>query len=182
VLFVAFTAEEKGLLGSEYFVRQPTVPRSAIVADINIDMPIALTTFADLVAFGADHSTLGHIALAAAQRENLRLAPDPEPDQVRFVRSDQFAFVRNGIPAIQIDTGSHAAQKDINGEEVVEKFRRSRYHMPGDDRDQPIDYAFLATLARVNLHVVYDVANARERQQWNSGDFFAEKAKFAAGD
>ena len=179
VLFVAFTAEEKGLLGSEYFVRQPTVPRSAIVADINIDMPIALTTFTDLVAFGADHSTLGRVALAAATRESLRLAPDPEPDQVRFVRSDQFAFVRNGIPALQMDTGTHAAQKGINGEEVVEKFRRSRYHMPGDDRDQPIDYAFLARLARVNLHIVYDVANTRERQQWNSGDFFAEKAKLA---
>ena len=179
VLFIAFTAEEKGLLGSEYFVRQPTVPRSAIVADINIDMPIALTTFTDLVAFGADHSTLGRVALAAATRESLRLAPDPEPDQVRFVRSDQFAFVRNGIPALQMDTGTHAAQKGINGEEVVEKFRRSRYHMPGDDRDQPIDYAFLARLARVNLHIVYDVANTRERQQWNSGDFFAEKAKLA---
>jgi hypothetical protein len=182
VLFVAFTGEEKGLLGSEYFLRRPTVPRSAIVADINIDMPIALTTFTDLVAFGADHSTLGRVALAAAKRESLRLAPDPEPDEVRFVRSDQFAFVRNGIPALQMDAGTHAARKGIDGNAVVETFRRSRYHMPGDDRDQPIDYAFLATLARVNLHIVYDVANTRERQQWNSGDFFAGKANLASGD
>lgn len=182
VLFIAFTAEEKGLLGSEYFVQHPTVPRPAIVADVNIDMPVALTSFTDLVAFGAEHSTLGRVALDAAKRESLKLAPDPVPEEVRFVRSDQYSFMRNGIPAILMDVGTHAARKGIDGYELVAKFRSSRYHLPGDDRDQPIDYAFLARLARVNLHIVYDVANTRERQLWNSGDFFAAKAKLAAGN
>ena len=182
VIFIAFTGEEKGLLGSEYFLRYPTLSRAAIVADVNIDMPVALTRFKDLVAFGAEHSTIGRIARAAAARESLVFTPDSLPEEVRLVRSDQYSFLRHGIPAILMDVGTHAALRGVNGYELVAAFYSARYHMPGDDSSQPLDYAFLATLTRVNLHIVYDIANANARPQWLSGDFFAGKSMPTAGD
>jgi len=175
IVFIALTGEEKGLLGSDYFVHFPTVPRAGIVADINIDMPVALSKFADVVAFGAEHSTLGRFALAAASEERLRLSPDLMPEEVRFIRSDQYSFVRGGIPAILIDVGSQSEYRGVDGFEVVAGFRRSHYHMPSDDRSQPIDYEFLATLARVNVHLAYAIANGRTRPQWNGGDFFGKR-------
>jgi Zn-dependent M28 family amino/carboxypeptidase len=179
MLFVAFTAEEKGLVGSEYFLHAPPVPRNALVADINIDMPVALTNFADVVAIGSGHSTLANAAVAAAKQESLYLSADPWPEQVRFVRSDQYSFVRAGIPALLIDVGSKSTLTGVDGFALISEFRRTRYHQAGDDLSQPIDYGFLARLARVNLHAAYLVANARERPKWNPGDFFAQK--FAGG-
>ncbi|MGH8265551.1 MAG: M28 family metallopeptidase [Steroidobacterales bacterium] len=175
VLFIAFTAEEKGLLGSEYFLHAPTVARSALVADINVDMPVALTDFADLVAIGSGHSSLGLVAATAADEESLHLSADPWPEQVRFVRSDQYSFVRAGIPAILMDVGSTSTYKGVDGYALVTQFRHDRYHQVGDDLSQPIDYRFLAKLARVNVHMLYRVATQRERPQWNFGDFFGRK-------
>jgi Peptidase family M28 len=173
VIFIALTAEEKGLLGSDYFVRHPTVPRAGIVADINIDMPVALTRFADLVAFGAEHSSLGRVAHDAAVAEGLLLTTDPVPEEVRFVRSDQYSFMRHGVPAIMLDVGVRSTEKGVDGYELVSKFRHSLYHMPGDDRSQNINYDFLATIARVNAHMIFALANARDRPRWNNGDFFS---------
>jgi Zn-dependent M28 family amino/carboxypeptidase len=175
ILFIAVTGEEKGLLGSEYFLHFPPVPRASMVANINIDMPTAITQFTDLVAIGSGHSSLAQAAITAVLQESLDLSPDPWPEELRFVRSDQFSFVRNGIPAILIDVGTHAAHSDTNGYALIDEFRHSRYHQPGDDLSQPIDYRFLARLARVNVHLAYEIANARKRPQWNAGDFFAEK-------
>lgn len=175
MLFVAFTAEEKGLLGSEYFLHAPPVPISGIVANINIDMPVALTTFADLVAIGSGHSSLGKIAIDSSRDESLYLSADPWPEQVRFVRSDQFSFVRNGIPAILIDVGGASVFSGVDAIRLVSEFRRNHYHQPGDDLSQAIDYGFLAKLARVNVHMAYRIANARARPTWDPGDFFGEK-------
>ena len=179
VLFVAFTGEEKGLLGSEYFLHAPPVPRAGIVGDINIDMPTALTEFADLVAIGSGHSSLGLAAIKAVLKESLDLAPDPWPEEVRFVRSDQYSFVRSGIPAVLIDVGTRATHSDIDGYALIDNFRHHRYHQPGDDLSQSIDYRFLAKLTRVNVHMAFEIANARQRPQWNAGDFFAEKFRNA---
>ncbi|HZF17999.1 MAG TPA: M28 family metallopeptidase [Steroidobacteraceae bacterium] len=172
MLFVALTAEEKGLLGSEYFLHAPPVPRASIVADINIDMPVALTNFEDLVAIGSGHSSLGRVAVEAARDESLYLSADPWPEQVRFVRSDQFSFVRSGIPAILIDVGVKSTFSGVDAFRIVSEFRRNHYHQPGDDLSQPIDYEFLAKLARVNAHMAYRIANEHARPSWNDGDFF----------
>ncbi len=175
MVFVAFTAEEKGLLGSEYFLHAPPVPLTGIVADINIDMPVALTNFADLVAIGSGHSSLGKIAADSAREESLYLSADPWPEQVRFVRSDQFSFVRNGIPAILLDVGVQSSFNGVDAFRLVSEFRHNRYHQPGDDLSQAIDYGFLAKLARVNVRMAYRIANARARPTWDPGDFFGEK-------
>jgi hypothetical protein len=175
IVFLAVTAEERGLLGSDYFARRPTVPAGGIVANINMDMPIAFTAIEDLIAFGAEHSTLGALAARAARREGMRLSPDPMPEEVSFVRSDQYSFVRQGIPALDISTGLRARERGIDARKLVADFLANRYHMPGDDASQPIHYETLATLGRVNARIGLEVANADERPRWLRGDFFGEQ-------
>jgi len=175
VLFVALTAEERGLLGSDVFARQPTVPREALVADVNMDMPVALGPVADWVAFGAEHSTLGPVAARAARAEGYRLSPDPEPEEIVFVRSDQYMFVRQGVPSIYMSSGNRSRDPAIDLAQRADEFRRTHYHQPSDDTKLPIDYPSLAGLARVNLRIVREVANATARPSWNPGDFFGER-------
>lgn len=174
IVFAALTAEERGLLGADYFAEHPTVPRDAIVANVNMDMPVAIVPAADFVAFGAEHSTLGAAAERAARAEGYTLTPDPRPDEVIFVRSDQYPFVRRGIPALYLDNGDQARDPKLDAGALFDEFLRSRYHQPNDDLQQPIDYGTLAGLARVNVRVVTEVANARTRPQWLPGDFFGE--------
>jgi hypothetical protein len=174
IVFVATTAEERGLLGADYYAERPTVPRASIVANLNMDMPVAAVPLRDLVAYGAEHSTLGSVVSRAARAEGYVLTPDPRPDEVIFVRSDQYPFVRRGIPALYLDAGEAAIDGSARGRETYDAFLKDRYHQPSDDLSQPIDYGTLAGLARVNARVVLEVANARERPRWNAGDFFGE--------
>jgi Zn-dependent M28 family amino/carboxypeptidase len=177
VLFVALTAEERGLLGSDVFARQPPVPKQALVADVNMDMPVALGPLADWIAFGGEHSTLGPVAARAAAAEGYRLSPDPTPEEIVFVRSDQYMFVRQGVPSIFMSAGQQSKDPAIDVKARWEDFRRNHYHMPSDDTSLPIHYPSLAGLARVNARIVREVADARERPAWNPGDFFG--ARFA---
>lgn len=175
LLFVSVTAEEMGLLGSDYFARQPTVTGGAIVANINMDMPVALTELADFVAFGAEHSSLGDVTARATRAEGFELSPDPSPEEVIFVRSDQYSFVKQGVPALDLDVGSKSRVAGVDAKALITEFRRTRYHMPGDDLSQPINYATLAALGRINARIGLEVANADARPTWNRGDFFGER-------
>jgi len=105
VLFLAVTGEEKGLLGAEYFARNPTVPAGAVVADVNLDMPILTYDFMDVIAFGAERSSLAGAVRKAAAREGVALSPDPMPEEGLFTRSDHFRFVEVGVPSIFLMTG-----------------------------------------------------------------------------
>lgn len=176
LLFVAVTAEEKGLLGAEWFARNPTVPRESLVANVNMDMPMLLAPTADVVPIGIEHSSLQALVQQAAREVGVDLSPDPSPEEVVFVRSDQYAFIRAGVPAVYLDGGykgpdgaGEAAQK------IQEEFLRQRYHQPGDDIDQPIQYADAARLARLNARIGSLIADAPQRPAWNSGDFFGER-------
>jgi Zn-dependent M28 family amino/carboxypeptidase len=175
VLFVALTAEERGLLGSDVFARRPTVPKGALVADINMDMPVALGPVADWVAFGAEHSTLGPVAARAAKAEGYALSPDPMPEEIVFVRSDQYMFVRQGVPSIFMSAGTHSRDPAIDVKARAEGFLHEHYHMPSDDTSLPIHYPSLAGLARVNARIVREVADAPQRPAWNPGDFFGSR-------
>ncbi len=179
VLFVAVTAEESGLQGSDFFVQNPTVPRGAIVANINMDMPVVLAPLADVTAFGAEHSTLGATAERAAKAEGIGLAPDAKPEEVFFVRSDQYSFVRAGIPALYIDQGSTSTDPAQDLKALHEDFLKNHYHQPSDDLTQPIHWPSLAMLARLNARIIVEVADAQERPAWNAGNFFGET--FAKG-
>jgi Zn-dependent M28 family amino/carboxypeptidase len=171
VLFLIDTAEEKGLIGAEYFARNPTVPRASLVADVDLDMPILTYQFTDVVAFGADRSSIGPAVKRAAGRMNVKLSPDPMPDEGIFTRSDHYRFVEQGVPAVFLATGY------ANGGEAAYKtFMAEHYHKPSDDLSQPIRYDMGAKFAKLNYEITRELADGL-RPAWNKGDFFA--AKFA---
>ncbi len=170
LVFAALTAEEKGLLGSDYLAQHPMADGTP-VANINIDMPMLFAPTLDMIALGEKHSSLGAVARNAAGSQGYRLSPDPMPEQVAFVRSDQFSFIRQGIPAIVLSGGYQSRDKRVDVAALRSEFLEKRYHQPGDDAAEPIDYATAADLARINLRMAIDVANAPGRPRWKNGDF-----------
>ncbi len=181
MLFIALTAEEKGLLGAEWFVRNPTVPKADLVANINIDMPVMLAPSKDVVPIGVEHSTLKSALDIAAKEIGVALSPDPFPAEVVFVRSDQYAFVRAGIPAVYLDGGVIAVSDEgANPKAAFETFLRNCYHQPCDDASQPIQYEDAVRLAKLNARIGVLVGDAAERPRWNAGDFFGERFAPAA--
>jgi Zn-dependent M28 family amino/carboxypeptidase len=175
VLFLATTAEEEGLLGADYFARHPTVPLDALVANINLDAIPALVATKDFVALGAEHSSLGAVAEAAARELGLELSPDSSPEQNFFIRSDQYPFVKQGVPALFLIPGNKAAEPGVDAAERFQRYLTTIYHTPKDDMTQPLDFQAAATAARINFLIGFRVAEASERPQWNPGDFFGEK-------
>ena len=175
LLFVAFTAEEKGLLGAEWYVRRPTVPRGSLVANVNMDMPMLLTPSDDVVPVGLGHSSLQPLVQQAARDVGVALSPDPFPEQTIFVRSDQYAFIRAGIPAVYLMAGTTAAAFGDDANAAMRDFLRDRYHQPGDDVSQPIQYGDAARLARLNARIGWRIGDAAQRPAWNAGDFFGER-------
>ena len=172
VVFVAFTGEEKGDQGSEYFAHHPPMP---IVADVKMDMFLMLYPVGDLVALGGEHTTLGEMAATAAREQKLEMSPDPYPEEVRFIRSDQFSFVEQGIPAIHLKPGNKSLDPKIDGATVTREWLRHVYHSPADDMNQHFDFQSGARYAEVNLSLVRAIANAPEPPRWKAGDFFAPK-------
>jgi Zn-dependent M28 family amino/carboxypeptidase len=179
VLFLAVTGEEHGLQGSEYFVHHPTVPRGEIVADVNVDMFLMLQPLRDVIAFGGEHSTLGAVAERAAHRLGLALTPDPFPEQVVFIRSDQFSFIREGIPALFLDPGF--GPLDANGSSPATKWLQTTYHKPNDDLSQDFDFEAGAKFVRLNFLIGYLVAQDDAAPRWTPGDFFAAKGERGPG-
>jgi hypothetical protein len=175
VLFLATTAEEEGLLGADYFVQHPTVPIEQVVANINLDAVPALVATRDFVALGAEHSSLGAVAEAAARELGLALSPDWAPEQTFFVRSDQYPFVRQGVPALFLIPGVQGAADGVNPRERLQQYLATLYHTPKDDLHQPLDFEAAATVARLNFLIGYRIAQADARPRWNPGDFFGEK-------
>jgi Zn-dependent M28 family amino/carboxypeptidase len=172
VLFIAVTAEEKGLVGSEYFAQNPTVPIDSIIGAINLDMPVLLYEFGDVIAFGAEHSTLSEAVEQAAGEMGISLTPDPFPDQNLFVRSDHYRFVQQGIPAIFLVTGTSSLNSEESTLPVLKKFLHEHYHKPSDDPDLPINYRAAATFTRINARAGEIVVNNGARPGWREGDFF----------
>ena len=173
VVFVALTGEEKGLQGSQYFVRHP--PVQPIVADINMDMFLMLYPVADLVALGGEHTTIGDMAAAAAKEDGFQMSPDPLAEEVRFIRSDQFSFVEAGIPAIHLKPGNKSLDPKIDGATFTREWLRRVYHTPADDMNQPFDFESGARYAATNLRLLRAMANASQPPAWKKGDFFAPK-------
>lgn len=171
IVFAAVTAEEKGLLGSDYLAHHPPAD-GKFVGAINIDMPMLFVPLQDFIALGEEHSSLGAVARTAIANQGYRLSPDPTPEQVSFVRSDQFSFIRQGIPSIVIGGGYRARDKQVDAVKLRQEFLQQHYHQPSDDLAGPIDFAGAADLARVNLRVVLDAANAAAKPAWKAGDFF----------
>jgi Peptidase family M28 len=167
VLIIANTAEEKGLLGAEFWSHYPTVPEDKIVAGIDLDMPMLMYDFTDVVAYGADHSTLSENFKKAGAQMGVTLSPDPMPEQTIFVRSDHYALVKAGIPAVMLATGMQNG-----GQAAWDKYFANQYHQPSDDMSQPIVWASGAKFAKLNYLVARDLADADAKPSWYAGDFF----------
>lgn len=175
ILFLAVTGEEEGLLGSDYYAHYPTVPIRQIVADINMDGISLLYDFRDIVPLGAEHSSLGQVVDRVAEHFGVEVSPDPLPEEVFFIRSDQYSFVRQGVPAVAISDGFKAADPKINGRDVSLAWEKTRYHTPKDDMNQPLNFEAAAKCTRINFAVGYIVAEETERPTWNKGDFFGRE-------
>ena len=166
VLFAAVTAEEKGLLGAQYLARNPVVD-GRIVGVVNLDMPVLTYDFTDVIAFGAEHSTLGPIVARAAARMNVSLSGDPLPEQGLFTRSDHYMFVREGIPSVFLMTGFAG-----EGEARFRSFLAGEYHSPRDDMSLPFNWNAGARFAELNYLIAREIADAPEPPRWYRESFF----------
>lgn len=177
LLFIAVTGEEEGLLGSDYYAHNPTVPIRQIIANLNMDEVSFLYDFKDIVPLGGDHSSLGAVAGDVARHMSLEVSPDPAPEEVFFVRSDQYSFVEQGVPSIYIGEGYKAVDPKLDGKKMQIDWESTRYHLPGDDMTQPLDFNALVKGTRVDLAAGYEIAQQTDRPHWNKGDFFERFAK-----
>jgi hypothetical protein len=174
ILFVSVTGEEEGLLGSDYFAHYPTVAKDSLVANINMDGAALLWPIEDVIARGGEHSTLGAAVHEAAARLKIDVSPDPHPEQVLFIRSDQYSFVKQGIPSVFPHPGIKSSNPKITPDEIRATWLATIYHKPQDDMSQPFDFESGAKFARYNFLLGYVVAQQNERPEWNPSDFFGE--------
>ena len=175
MLFVAVTGEEEGLLGSDYFATNPTVPKKDIIANVNIDEDQMLWPLVDIIPFGAEHSSLGAVVKHASARLNLELSPDPMPEEVIFVRSDQYSFVKQGIPAVYPTPGFKSNDPNIKPVEIFKKWEATRYHQPQDDMQQPgLDFNQAAKYAHFVFLCGWLISQDPTRPTWNEHDFFGD--------
>ena len=127
----------------------------------------------DVVALGAEHSSLEAVVGRAAARLKLGVAPDPAPEQVDFIRSDQYSFVRQGIPSIDPEAGFGSDNPNIKPAAIADNWDTNFYHSPQDDMQQPgLDFESAAALTRAAFLCGWYVAEQTERPHWNPGDFF----------
>jgi Zn-dependent M28 family amino/carboxypeptidase len=174
LLFLWVTAEEKGLLGSRYFAARPTVPKQNIVADVNMDMFLPIIPLKVLTVLGLDESDLGDWVRQVAEQQGVPVQPDPQPERNTFIRSDQYSFIRKGVPALSIDVGYEAGSPE---QKIFKEWRTQRYHAPSDDINQPVNLQTAAQMEEIYRDLLISVANADAKPHWNSSSFFR---RFAA--
>jgi Zn-dependent M28 family amino/carboxypeptidase len=178
ILFLSWTGEEEGMLGSQYFVAHPTVPISSIVAAINMDMYLPLFPLHYLEVQGLGESTLGNDIRAVAQRNDVEVQFDKQPPENRFIRSDQASFVRQGIPGLAFKFGwlpDSPEQKTFN------EWIHTRYHSPSDDLNQPVDPVAAAQFTAIIAQLAQRVAASPEKPAWYPESFYSglQRAQFA---
>lgn len=169
VLFVVVCAEEKGLLGSRYFAARPTVPAREIVADLNTDMFLPIVPLNYLVVYGGEESTLGDDIQAVAAPLDVRIIADRQPNRNVFIRSDQYNFIRAGVPSIMPAIGNTAGSPE---EKEQAEWLANRYHAPSDDVNQPVDLIAAAKFNRLMLNLTERIADEDSRPAWKDTSFF----------
>ena len=174
ILFIFVCGEEKGLLGSKYFAAHPTVDAKSIVADINIDMFLPIVPLKILRVQGINDSTLGDRAAAIAQSFGVQAVPDPEPLRNLFVRSDQYNFIRHGIPSVIMDVFYEPNSPEAR---IFKDWLTQRYHAPSDDVQQPVNLKSAALYEEIVRRLLVETAIAAERPQWKPDSFFRRYAE-----
>lgn len=176
IIIAVVTGEEYGLLGSDYFANNFPIKEGKMVANLAIDMPFFFHPILDIVPYGAQHSSLSKQVAQATKVLNLKVSPDPFPEQVVFVRSDHFSFIKKGIPALFIKSGFMTVPEDtIDRSKSDVAWRSTIYHSPQDDMNQPFDFQAAAMHVKVNFLIGYFTANEALAPTWNKGDFFGGK-------
>jgi Zn-dependent M28 family amino/carboxypeptidase len=173
MIFLLVTAEEKGLLGSKYFATHPTVPAKSIVADVNVDMFLPIVPLKMLKILGMDESDLGANAAKIAQSMGIKPIADPEPLRNAFIRSDQYSFIKKGVPAVKIDVGFELGTPE---QKVFKEWLTNRYHAPSDDVNQPVDLQAAASYEEFTRRLLISTANDAANPRWKSESFFRRYA------
>jgi len=176
IVFAAVAAEEHGLLGSRYFAGEPTVPKSSIIANINMDMFLPLYPMKSVMVLGLDESDLGDRVRDVAKRSGLGVNADSQPERNRFTRSDQYSFIRQGVPALALKVGFVPGSPEA---EIDAKWTKERYHGPSDDLQQPLDLGAALTFTRLVGALSAEIANHSSRPRWKPASFFR---RFAADE
>ncbi len=169
IIFAAVTAEEKGELGSQYFAAHPTVDIHKVVADLNMDMYLPLFPLKYLEVQGLGESTLGDDIRAVAEANGVIVQADKEPEKNRFIRSDQYSFIKMGIPSLAFKFGWIPGTPE---EKTFQEWIRVRYHAPSDDINQPVDAAAAAQFNHILMQLLQRVADADARPAWEPTSFF----------
>jgi hypothetical protein len=169
VVFAAVTAEESGLLGSRAFVSRAERRKMDMVANLNTDMFLPLFPLRHLVVFGLEESDLGADVRAVAAGLGVAVQTDPQPLRNRFIRSDQYSFVRSGVPALALKVGF---EPDSPEAEIEKKWFAERYHAVGDDLDQPVDLGAMGKYSELLQQLTLRVANRDNAPAWNRGSAF----------
>jgi Zn-dependent M28 family amino/carboxypeptidase len=169
LLFVFVTGEEKGLLGSKYFTAHPTVDAKSMIADINIDMFLPIVPLKVLTVYGLQESSVGDVATQAAKERGIRVQPDPEPQRNSFIRSDQYNFIRHGVPAVAMKVGFDPSSPE---QKLFKDWLTYRYHAPSDDLDQPVDLSAAAGYEEIIRAMMISLADNSSKPTWNSDSFF----------
>jgi Zn-dependent M28 family amino/carboxypeptidase len=173
LLFVWVTGEEKGLLGSRYFTANPTVDPKSMVANVNVDMFLPIVPLKLLTVYGMAESDLGDMARRVAESEGVGVQPDPEPLRNIFIRSDQYNFVRRGIPALAMGVAPTTPEE----KQLFKDWLTHRYHAPSDDLNQPVDLAAAGKYEDIVRELLMKIADTPQRPQWKADSFFRRYAE-----
>ena len=176
ILLVLVTGEEKGLLGSKYFAAHPTVAPKSIIADVNVDMFLPIIPLKLLTVQGINDSDLGDRVREIAQSMGVKVQPDPEPLRNLFVRSDQYNFIRHGVPSVIMDVAPEPGSPEVK---TFKDWLTQRYHAPSDDVNQPVDLATAAKFEEIVRALLVNVADDGQRPEWKPDSFFRRYAESA---
>jgi Zn-dependent M28 family amino/carboxypeptidase len=172
-LFVFVTAEESGLLGSQYYGEHPEVPAGLTAADINFDAFYPFGKTSDVSVTGAERTTLWPIVERDAKRIDLTIQPDAEPGQGHYYRSDHFSLARVGIPSFSISQGTTYIGKPSRfGKKVFDDYNNQHYHQPSDEYHEDWDVTGIQQMADFGLTLGIDFANMPKLPTWKNGDEF----------
>lgn len=175
LLFVFVTGEEKGLLGSRYFTAYPTVDRKSMVADINTDMFLPIVPLKLLTVLGLTESDIGDDTRQVAEARGIHVQADPQPERNLFVRSDQYNFIRHGIPSVALGVAPYPDSPEQK--QIFKDWLTKRYHAPSDDINQPVDLSAAAQYEEVIRALMVMIADNQQRPQWKPDSFFRRYAE-----
>ncbi|MBV9268427.1 MAG: M28 family peptidase [Acidobacteriaceae bacterium] len=172
-LFIFVTAEEQGLLGSEYYGEHPKVPAGETALDLNFDAFYPFGKTRDVLVTGAERTTFWPDVERDAREMHLEIKPDAEPGQGHYYRSDHFSLARVGIPAFSIDAGRDYIGKPPDfGKKAFEEYNEKHYHQPSDEYHEDWDFGSMRQMAQFGLKLGLDAANLPQLPTWKKGDEF----------